>query len=56
MKKTTLLKAALGAGAVGAAIPVLIDHLLVHAVEFDKTTLRLLRISQIDNRLETVKR
>ena len=30
MKKTTLLKAALGAGAVGAAIPVLIDHLLVH--------------------------
>ena len=30
MKKTTLLKAALGAGAIGAAIPVLIDHLLVH--------------------------
>ena len=30
MKKTTLLKAALGAGAIGAAIPVLIDHLLIH--------------------------
>ena len=30
MKKSTLLKAALGAGAVGAAIPVLIDHLLIH--------------------------
>ncbi len=34
----------------------LIDHLLVHAVEFDKATLRLLRISQIDNRPKTVKR